>query len=118
MIRESGIITYQLSDVVHRRLTAAERDVLKEYDLNFEGPRALTLIQVALSFSVLILGLFISTIVFFLELKSSTGPHKSVRQVLLGIKKNREVWNVGEGKMIQVFGRKELTGRKVLFLRP
>ena len=111
-------MAYQLSDVVHRRSTTAERDVLEQYDGNFKSPRVLTLTQVALSFSFLILGLFISTIVFFLELKSFTGPHKSVRQVLLGIKKNREVWKLKEGKMIQVFGRKELRGKRVIFLRP
>ena len=118
LLRESGIMAYHLSDVIYRRSTTALREVLVEYDTKFVGPKILTLTPLATSFSVLILGLFISTIVFVLELKSFTGPNKSFRQVLLGIKKNREVWNVREGKMIEVFGRKELKGRRVLFLRP
>ena len=118
LLRDSGIMAYHLSDVINRRSIAAQRQVLEDYDEKSVHPRVLTLTPLAISFSVLILGLFISTIVFFLELKSFTGPKKSVRQVLLGIKKNRETWNVREGKMIQVFGRKELTGRRVLFLRP
>ena len=113
---------YHLRDVIHRRLEVTLRDVLIEHEDKYTGPSVLSLKPLAISFIMLAVGLFISTIVFILEIISATGKDKSIRQVLADIKKNRENWNIkkpNKNKSIYpIYGQFKLKGKKFNKIRP
>ena len=113
---------YHLRDVIHRRLEVSLRDVLIEHEDKCTEPSVLPLKPLAISFIMLAVGLFISTIIFILEIVSLTGTHKSIRQVLADIKKNREIWKnkeANKSKSISpIYGQFKLKGRKVYKIRP
>ena len=99
---------YHVRHVIHRHTDSALHEVLIEREDKYEVPRVLSLKPLSMCFGFLILGLFISTIVFFLEILSFTGPHKSFLQVLMDIKKNREISNFMKEKKNRVFRRFKL----------
>ena len=98
---------YHTRNVIHRHTDSALREVTIEREDNYEEPRVLSLKPLIMCFGFLILGLLISTIVFILEIISFTGPQKSVLQVLMDIKKNREISNLRKKKKNRVYRRFE-----------
>ena len=126
LLRETGFVQYHIDDVIHRRLNNALREVLIEHDRNDEGPTVLSLEPLGVGFCVLFLGLSLSTIVFVLELKSATGRQggpQTIRQVLMDVKKKREIWQreaykkeLKKQRIAFIFS--QLKGRKVRFAQP
>ena len=98
---------YHVRNVIHRYTDSALHEVLIEREDKYEGPRVLSLKPLSMCFGFLILGLLISTIVFILEVLFLIGPQKSVLQVLIDIKKNREISNFRGEKKNRVLRRFE-----------
>ena len=94
---------YHTRNVIHRHTDSALREVLIEREDLYEGPRVLSLKPLSMCFGFLITGLFISSIVFILEVLSFTEPQKSVLQVLMDVKKNRKISNFREEKKNRPF---------------
>ena len=93
LLLECGFVDYHVRDVIRRRTEPAFREVMKDREDTYEEPRVLSLKPLLANFVFLILGLFISTIVFILEVLSFTGPKKFFTRVLMDIKKNRKMSN-------------------------
>ena len=109
MLSEYGFLDYHVRNVIHRHTDSALREVFIEREDEYKGPRVLSLKPLLMCFSFLIVGLLISTIVFILEVLFFTGPQKSVIQVLMDIKKKREISNFREEKKNRVFRRLKFT---------
>ncbi|XP_029167016.1 uncharacterized protein LOC114937640 [Nylanderia fulva] len=88
-LRESGITYFHLNDVLHRKANFNLREVLKEYDNLDKSARVLGLMPLGAGFTALIVGLLISTIIYFYELKQAAGS-RSIREVFREIQKRRE----------------------------
>ncbi|KAI4494501.1 hypothetical protein M0802_008822 [Mischocyttarus mexicanus] len=87
-LKESGIVTFHLQDVVRRRASFNLREILIEYD-GKNGLRALNLIPLGAAFVLLILGLSISSIVFYLEIKYAN-KSKSICENLRDVYQKRK----------------------------
>ncbi|XP_046814928.1 glutamate receptor U1 [Vespa crabro] len=96
-LRESGIITFHLQDVLRRRAGFNLREVLVEYDGKDGRLRVLTLIPLGAAFFLLLLGLSISTLVFYLELKYKNDS-KSIREILRDIDQKRRSYSTTTSK--------------------
>lgn len=90
-LKESGIITFHLQDVLRRRASFNLREVLTEHDGKDGRIRVLTLMPLGAAFSLLFFGLLISTLVFYLEIKYAR-KSKSTRKIFLDrlINENRK----------------------------
>ena len=105
-----------MSNVIHRHTDSALREVLIEREDVYEEPRVLSLKPLSMCFGFLILGLLISTIVFIFEVLTFTGPQKSVLQVLMDVKKKREMANFRKEKKNRVFRRFKFKRQKVRYI--
>ncbi|XP_066603142.1 probable glutamate receptor [Prorops nasuta] len=85
-LKESGITFFHLRDVIRRRTGLHLREVLVEHDGSDGDARVLTLTPLGAGFSMLIVGLFLSTFVFYLELKSvgDFESYKSRQKLFIG----------------------------------
>ncbi|XP_043503381.1 uncharacterized protein LOC122524925 [Polistes fuscatus] len=90
-LKESGIATFHLQDVVRRRASFNLREILIEYD-GKNGLRVLTLTPLGAGFFLLLLGLSISTLVFYLEIKYAN-KSKSIRENLRDIDRKRKLYS-------------------------
>ncbi|XP_067211264.1 uncharacterized protein [Linepithema humile] len=88
-LKESGIAHFHLADVIRRRASTNLRELMKEYDHDGSA-KTLTLTPLGAGFTALIVGLLISTIVFFYELKQAAGS-RSIREVFRKIQEKRRV---------------------------
>ncbi|KAH0534485.1 hypothetical protein KQX54_004415 [Cotesia glomerata] len=61
-MRETGIVTYHIKDVIYRKTSKSLRQVLVEYDIVTETTHALELLPLSAAFAFLFFGLFISSI--------------------------------------------------------
>ena len=112
LLRETGFVDYHLRDVVGRHSTTALREVLIEHEFTNVGPTVLTLIPLSIAFSLLIVGLLLSTIVYVLELRSASKRQerrKTILQVFADVKKKHETWELQISK-------KELKKERIIFL--
>ncbi|KAL2716729.1 glutamate receptor U1 [Vespula squamosa] len=96
-LRESGIITFHLHDVLRRRASFNLREVLVEYDGKDGSIRVLTLTPLGAAFFLLFVGLSISTLVFYFEIKYKNNS-KSIRQILRDIDRKRRSYSISIGK--------------------
>lgn len=96
-LKETGIAHFHLSDVIHRRATFNIREVLKEYDGLHKNAVVLGLTPLGAGFTILIIGLLASTIVFFYELKKAADS-RPIREVFRDIKKRREIYKLSTYK--------------------
>lgn len=96
-LRESGIITFHLHDVLRRRADFNLREILVEYDGKDGSVRVLTLVPLGAAFFLLLLGLSISTLVFYLEIKYNNDS-KSIREVLRDVNRKRRSYSTSTGK--------------------
>ncbi|KAK2580665.1 hypothetical protein KPH14_007768 [Odynerus spinipes] len=99
-LKESGIITFHLHDVLRRRASFNLREVLIEHDGRDGRTRVLTLTPLGAAFSLLFFGLSISTLIFYLEIKYAC-KSKSIRKTLQYINKNRK-------RRLTSYGKKQL----------
>ncbi|XP_015186746.1 PREDICTED: uncharacterized protein LOC107071862 isoform X2 [Polistes dominula] len=94
-LKESGIATFHLEDVLRRRASFNLREILIEYD-GKNGLRVLTLTPLGAAFFLLLLGLSISTLVFYLEIKYAN-KSKSIRENLRDIDQKRKSYSISIG---------------------
>ena len=111
-LSEYGFVDYHERDVILRHTNSAHHEIMIEREDKYEGPRVLSLKPLSMCFVFLILGLLISTIVFILGVRSFTGPQKSFFQVLVDIKKNREILNFRKEKKKRLIRRFNFKRRK------
>ncbi|XP_012270162.1 uncharacterized protein LOC105694252 [Orussus abietinus] len=78
-LREGGITIFHQKDVIRRRVKLSLREVLKEQDKSDGVARVLALTPLGAGFSFLIFGLFVSTVVFYLELRSGRKSRSNPR---------------------------------------
>ena len=115
-LRESGLVRYHLDDVLYRRTFSALRDVKIEHDVNEGGPRVLKLVPLGAGFTLYFVGLFISTIVFYFELKSAS-RQRTIRETLQEIKNNRHNREIKEReKNEKIHKLRQLKTKKIIFV--
>ncbi|XP_020286613.1 uncharacterized protein LOC109856099 [Pseudomyrmex gracilis] len=97
-LKESGITYYHLDNVIRRKTTINLREVLKEYDGLDNTAHVLGLTPLAAGFTTLIVGLLISIMVFFYEIKQTAGlrPIREVFREIHQKRKTRELSNMRE----------------------
>ncbi|EZA56100.1 hypothetical protein DMN91_010215 [Ooceraea biroi] len=96
-LKESGITHYHLTDVLRRRTNFNLFEVLEEYEGSDGNAKSLKLTPLGAGFMMLIVGLLISTVVFFYELKQAADS-RSIREVFRDIQKRREEWKLSAYK--------------------
>ncbi|KAG7201633.1 hypothetical protein KM043_004369 [Ampulex compressa] len=98
-LKESGITFFHLRDVIRRRASFNLREVLVEQDGHDGSARVLSLTPLGAGFSMLLVGLMISTFVFYLELRQVSGS-RPIRAVLRDIDTQRKLYEAQrlEGK--------------------
>ncbi|KAG8041461.1 hypothetical protein G9C98_002754, partial [Cotesia typhae] len=69
-MKESGMVTYHRKDVIRRKTPRSLLQVLIEYDIETETAHALELLPLSAAFAFLFFGLFVSSVIFFIELKT------------------------------------------------
>ncbi|XP_043287961.1 uncharacterized protein [Venturia canescens] len=90
-LRENGFIDYHIRDVIARRTGAVYREVFLEHDVLGPGLRVLGLKPLAAAFTVLAIGLFISTIVFYFEIKSVDKQKLRINKLIVTEKRRTPV---------------------------
>ncbi|XP_076630643.1 uncharacterized protein LOC143346440 [Colletes latitarsis] len=84
LLKQTGIVNWHMRNVIRRRSSYNLRDVLVEHDGYDGSVQILGLTPLAAGFSLLVVGLSIAGLVFYLELKRATGS-TSVYRVLRSI---------------------------------
>lgn len=73
LLKESGITTWHLRDIIRKRDSYNLREVLVEHDGYDGSVQVLGLTPLGAGFSMLVVGFSIATVVFYLELKRAAG---------------------------------------------
>ncbi|XP_032687038.1 glutamate receptor ionotropic, delta-1 [Odontomachus brunneus] len=90
-LKETGITNFHLDDVIRRKANLNLREVLKEYDDHDGKARVLGLMPLGAGFITLAIGLLISTIVFFHELRQAAGT-RPIREVFRELREKRAIY--------------------------
>lgn len=90
-LKETGITTFHLGDVIRRRATFNLREVLKEYDGQDGSTRVLGLMPLGAGFTILAIGLLISTMVFIYELRQAAGT-RPIHEVFREVREKRAMY--------------------------
>ncbi|RLZ02267.1 Ionotrophic receptor 101 [Cephus cinctus] len=107
-IKEGGLNIFHLEDVVRRRAGLSLREVLVERDKNDGVPRVLSITPLGAGFSFLLVGLLVSCVTFYLEIRSVRNG-RSTRAVLHDIEKKRISVNNCRTVKVRVIGIKRVT---------
>ena len=78
-LKEGGISFYHLKDVIRRRASPSLHEVLIEHDFTDDGiAKVLGLTPLGAGFSLLIIGYFVSSFVFYLESRKVRGSRSVI----------------------------------------